>query len=569
MLVRRQPAGGARLQRRGPAPARFQRRAHRRGQGRCTRLLYREGLHAGAGARGASRRWRRKTPEAARRRRADAGLPGACRRQRGIVALSPMEPRTRASRMVAGEASGDLLAGLLLDGMRAALAGAAAARHRRAADGERRASRPGGRTTSWPCAATSRCCATTARSSASAASCASACCASRPDAFIGVDAPDFNLDLEAALQARRHQTVHFVCPSIWAWRAGARREDPRAAADHVLCIFPFEPELLARHGIAATYVGPSAGQRDPDGARPGRRARARWACADDDEVVAILPGSRALRGRVPGAPLLRRRPRCCSSARPGIRFVVPAVPALQRGASRRRPARPACADGLQVVDRPVARRAGRLRRDADRQRHGHAGGGAVQAADGDRLPHELADLRGSCGASSCSPGWACPTSCAASSWCPSCCRTTPRPQSLAAAVLEWLDAPARMAAVQERFSALHHELRRDTATLATDAIEKVLEALSRRRLDWDPLGPDGRRRRSRPRAAGRPGGGRGRDPGRHQAHPRPGRFQGAHAAAARHACTTRSARRRCAARWRRPASRRSTHSTSCTPPCWR
>ena len=72
--------------------------------------------------------------------------------------------------------------------------------------------------------------------------------------YIGVDAPDFNLDLERDLKAAGIKTVHFVCPSIWAWRAD-RVEKIRASTDHVLCIFPFEPELLARHGIPATYVG--------------------------------------------------------------------------------------------------------------------------------------------------------------------------------------------------------------------------------------------------------------------------------------------------------------------------
>ena len=75
-----------------------------------------------------------------------------------------------------------------------------------------------------------------------------------PDLFIGVDAPDFNLDLEMALRARGIPTVHFVSPSFWAWRA-RKVEKLRAAADHVLCLFPFEPELLAAHGVQATFVG--------------------------------------------------------------------------------------------------------------------------------------------------------------------------------------------------------------------------------------------------------------------------------------------------------------------------
>ncbi|MEY4435508.1 MAG: Lipid-A-disaccharide synthase, partial [Pseudomonadota bacterium] len=71
-----------------------------------------------------------------------------------------------------------------------------------------------------------------------------------PSAFIGVDAPDFNLDLERDLKAQGIPTIHFVCPSIWAWRAD-RVEKIRQSVDHVLCIFPFETDLLAQHGIDA------------------------------------------------------------------------------------------------------------------------------------------------------------------------------------------------------------------------------------------------------------------------------------------------------------------------------
>jgi lipid-A-disaccharide synthase len=78
--------------------------------------------------------------------------------------------------------------------------------------------------------------------------------AAPPAAFIGVDAPDFNLDLEARLKAAGIKTIHFVCPSIWAWR-GERVKKIARSVEHVLCLFPFEPALLARHGIAATYVG--------------------------------------------------------------------------------------------------------------------------------------------------------------------------------------------------------------------------------------------------------------------------------------------------------------------------
>ena len=81
----------------------------------------------------------------------------------------------------------------------------------------------------------------------------------RPDLFVGVDAPDFNLDLERGLKQHGIKVVHFVSPSVWAWRAD-RLARMRASVDHVLCLFPFEPALLREHGIAATYVGhPLAG----------------------------------------------------------------------------------------------------------------------------------------------------------------------------------------------------------------------------------------------------------------------------------------------------------------------
>ena len=75
----------------------------------------------------------------------------------------------------------------------------------------------------------------------------------RPDLFVGVDAPDFNLDLEHDLKQRGVKTVHFVSPSVWAWRAD-RLQRIRTSVDHVLCLFPFEPAMLHAHGIAATYV---------------------------------------------------------------------------------------------------------------------------------------------------------------------------------------------------------------------------------------------------------------------------------------------------------------------------
>jgi lipid-A-disaccharide synthase len=292
-----------------------------------------------------------------------------------------------------------------------------------------------------------------------------------PHVFIGIDAPDFNLDLEAALRARGIRTIHFVCPSIWAWRA-ERVEKIRRSADHVLCIFPFEPELLAKHGIEATYVGhPLAGvipvQVDKAAAR---RA---LGLTDDDEVLAVLPGSRASEVDHHALPFLRAAA-LLQEARPDLKLVIPAIPALR--AKIERAARAAGLDhGLQILDGQshTALAACDLTLIA-------SGTATLEAALFKRpmviaykvnwLTYKIMWPK------RLQPWIGLPNILCRDFVVPELIQEAANPESLAAALLEWLEAPARMAAVQEKFSALHALLLRDTATIATDAIEKVIEA---------------------------------------------------------------------------------------------
>jgi lipid-A-disaccharide synthase len=146
----------------------------------------------------------------------------------------------------------------------------------------------------------------------------------RPDVFIGVDAPDFNFGLEARLREAGIKTVHFVCPSIWAWRP-ERVETIRRSADHVLCLFPFEPEILHKAGIGATYVGHPLADAIP--MEPPRAAsRAALNLPEGDTVIALLPGSRKSEIQYI-APALIGAARLL--ARPGRRFVMPVVPGLR------------------------------------------------------------------------------------------------------------------------------------------------------------------------------------------------------------------------------------------------
>lgn len=114
--------------------------------------------------------------------------------------------------------------------------------------------------------------------------------ASPPDVFVGIDAPDFNLGLETALKASGIRTMHYVSPSIWAWRAGRIRKI-RKAADCVICILPFEPALYEKAGIRAIFVGhPKAEALSPDIDVPV--VRAGLGLPKDRRIIAVLPGSR-------------------------------------------------------------------------------------------------------------------------------------------------------------------------------------------------------------------------------------------------------------------------------------
>jgi len=111
-----------------------------------------------------------------------------------------------------------------------------------------------------------------------------------PDVFIGIDAPDFNLSLERRLKQHGIRTAQYVTPSLWAWRDGRAAKIGRSA-DRVLCLFPMEPAIYARHGVDARFVGHPLADifpLEPDKAA----ARQELGLPPDVPVLALLPGSR-------------------------------------------------------------------------------------------------------------------------------------------------------------------------------------------------------------------------------------------------------------------------------------
>jgi lipid-A-disaccharide synthase len=296
----------------------------------------------------------------------------------------------------------------------------------------------------------------------------------RPDIFIGIDAPDFNFGLEERLKTAGIPTVHFVSPSFWAWRA-KKVEKLKRSADHVLCIFPFEPALLAQHGIAATYVGhPLAAviPLEPDRAA----ARRTLGLPQDATVVAILPGSRRSEIQQLAARFFAAA-ELLSGRDADLQFIVPAVPSQEAEIRRLaqatglgarlhvftgqpHPVMAACdvalvASGTATLEMALFKRP------------------MVIAYHMNRLSWLL--MRGR----NLQPWIGLPNILCRDFVVPELLQQAASPQALAGAVGRWLDMresePETISALEQRFTALHHELRRDTASLARDAIQKILQ----------------------------------------------------------------------------------------------
>lgn len=149
----------------------------------------------------------------------------------------------------------------------------------------------------------------------------------KPDVFVGVDAPDFNLRLELQLRKAGIPTVHFVGPSIWAWRY-ERIHKIRQAVSHMLVLFPFETELYEKEGVPVTFVGHPLAQTIP--MQPDRAAARQYlGVSQQAKVLALMPGSRASEIRLL-APRFLQAAQLLLQQDPDLQVLVPVVNAQRR-----------------------------------------------------------------------------------------------------------------------------------------------------------------------------------------------------------------------------------------------
>ncbi|WP_297528995.1 lipid-A-disaccharide synthase [Thiohalobacter sp.] len=292
--------------------------------------------------------------------------------------------------------------------------------------------------------------------------------AERPAVFVGVDAPDFNLGLERRLRAGGIPTVHFVSPSVWAWRRYRVRRIARSV-DLMLTLFPFEADFYREAGVPVRFVGHPLADEIPD--RVDASAARAALGLGEGPLIALLPGSR--RGEVGRlADVFLGAARWCLEQRPSLRFVAPMASAEVR------------AD----FEAALSRQDGRLPVTLldGRAREAMAAADAVLLASGTATLEAMLLKRPMVVAYRVAPlthrllrrlvavdRFALPNLLAGETLVPEFIQDRAQPEALGSALLGWLDNATARKALVARFDALHHQLRRDAARQAAEAVLSV------------------------------------------------------------------------------------------------
>lgn len=293
----------------------------------------------------------------------------------------------------------------------------------------------------------------------------------KPDVFIGIDAPDFNLGLERRLKQAGLRTVHYVSPSVWAWREGRAAKIGRSA-DLVLCLFPMEPPIYQRHGVDARFVGHPLADAFP--AQPDRAAaRARLGLPADAPVLAVLPGSRL--GEIRRLwPVFIEATKLLTLQVPGLVAAVPAADpacraAIERDLDGSQLANVAIFDGqahdVMVAADVVMLASGTAALEAMLAKRPMVVGYRISALTY-RLVMSLGMMRTS--------RYSLPNVLANEPIVPELMQRDCTPENLAGAVMTWFRDPEARAALLPRYEHIHAKLRGDASKAAAEAVAGLL-----------------------------------------------------------------------------------------------
>jgi len=309
--------------------------------------------------------------------------------------------------------------------------------------------------------------------------------AHRPAVFVGIDAPEFNLGLAKRLKAGGLPTVQYVSPQVWAWRQG-RVRGIAESCDRILCLLPFEPAFYAEHGVTARFVGhPLADQFPLEADRAG--ARAALGLSRDDEVIAVLPGSRMGEVSRLAVPFVSAAQRI-AARRPGVTFVVPLTGASTRACFE------AALGEASVISGDAASGAvasGLSIKLLDGQsRLALAAADVVLTASGTATLETLLSQRPMVVAYQLAPltafllrllglvkvrHFSQPNLLVGREIVPEFFQEAVTPEALGAAVLQWLEQPQRLGELREAFGLVHRDLRRGGAALAAEAVLELVD----------------------------------------------------------------------------------------------
>lgn len=306
-----------------------------------------------------------------------------------------------------------------------------------------------------------------------------------PDIFIGIDAPDFNLRLEPALKAAGIPVIHYVSPSVWAWRPGRVRVLQRAC-DLVLCLLPFEADFLAAHGVPGEFVGHPLAE-DLASVPDQAAARRSLGLPEAGPVVAILPGSRA--GEVSRlGPVFAGAAGWLASRLPEVHCVAPMATAHLGALFAGHLQAAGSSAGVTLLE--------------GRSHQAMAAADVVLLASGTATLEAMLLGRPMVVAYRMSPltygllrglrlvkvaHIALPNLLAGQRLVPELLQEQASPEALGAAVLALLADAGQRQRIQARFATLAGELRRGASERAADAVVRLLAARGRRRAPGDFL----------------------------------------------------------------------------------